>query len=171
MVRWRRARYSGFFYAIYMVGVMKRSQYCMAALLLVSLQGWAGSLEMNPSEKVSIGMLSIVTAPIGMIGGSATGKPVQGAMLPVIGSALVVTGIVESGATGVKVLLESVMTGSKLALDMSRSAFQASGTVVGTSVQASATASGTVLVVSGKVLAFIPNTVGEALLEHSHVPS
>ncbi|MDC7689435.1 hypothetical protein [Vogesella indigofera] len=150
---------------------MKISQYCMAALLLVSLQGWAGSLEMNPSEKVSIGLLSIVTAPIGVVGGSVAGEPVQASMLPVIGSALVVTGIVESGASGVKVLLESVKTGSKLALDMSKSAFQASGTAIGSTVQASATASGTVLVVSGKVLAFIPNTVGEALLEHSHVPS
>ncbi|VEB39686.1 Uncharacterised protein [Chromobacterium violaceum] len=33
-----------------------------------------------------------------------------------------------------------------------------------------ATASGTLLVTSGKVLAFIPNKVGEALLEHSRIP-
>lgn len=92
-------------------------------------------------------------------------------MLPFIGSVLVVTGIGESGAAGVKVILESVKDGSKLALDMSKSAFQASGTAIGATVQASAIASGTLLVVSGKVLAFIPNTVGKALLEHSHVPS
>lgn len=150
---------------------MKTGKWAVAALTLVSLQGWAESVNYNPSEKVSVGMLSILATPVGVIAGSADRQPFSGLLLPIVGTAFVVTGIVDGSAAGIEVMLESVKDGSKLALDMSKSAFQASGTVIGATVRASATASGTLLVVSGKVLAFIPNAVGEALLEHSHVPS
>ncbi|SCK11008.1 hypothetical protein [Vogesella sp. LIG4] len=150
---------------------MNARKWCAAVLMVTSLQGWAGSLDFNPSEKVAVGLLSIIATPVGLVKGSAEGRPFTGSMLPVIGTVFVVTGVVEASGSGVRVLLEGAKDGSKLALDMSKSAFQASGTAIGVTVQASATASGTLLVASGKVLAFIPNAVGEALLEHSHVPS
>ena len=61
--------------------------------------------------------------------------------------------------------------GAKLSVELSRSTVKASGAAIGSAVQVTATASGTLLVVSGKVLAFIPNKLGETLLEHSRVPS
>ncbi|MFC3532674.1 hypothetical protein ACFOLG_10815 [Vogesella facilis] len=150
---------------------MNARKWCAAALLLASVQGWAGSLDFNPSEKVALGMLSIIATPAGLVMGSVQGKPLTGLMLPVVGTVFVVQGVVEASGDSVRLLLDGAKDGSKLALDMSKAAFQASGTAIGATVQASATASGTLLVASGKVLAFIPNTLGEALLEHGHVPS
>jgi hypothetical protein len=41
---------------------------------------------------------------------------------------------------------------------------------VGTTVQVVAESTGTLLIALGKLLAFIPNTVGEALLYNEQVP-
>ncbi|MDF0604109.1 hypothetical protein HZU77_000370 [Neisseriaceae bacterium TC5R-5] len=140
-----------------------------AALLLGSVQ--AESL--NPgrgSEKVSVGALSIVAAPVASIGGSDRG-PSLGPVLAITGSGYVIVGLAEAGSDLAQVTLESVQGGAKLMLDMSKSALRASGAAVGASVQVTAVASGTLLVTSGKVLAFVPNQLGESLLEHSRVPS
>lgn len=92
-------------------------------------------------------------------------------MLAVTGSAYVITGLAQGAGDTVKMSLDAVQGGAKLVVELSGKALKATGAAVGASVQVSAVASGTMLVTSGKVLAFIPNKLGEALLEHNRVPS
>jgi hypothetical protein len=61
--------------------------------------------------------------------------------------------------------------GSKVSVAMSKSASEAVGVSVGTTVTAVSETLGTALVVSGKVLAFIPNEMGKALLFQSRMPA
>jgi hypothetical protein len=133
----------------------------------------AESIANTASEKISVGAVSVLAAPVVSIGGSAAGKgeSALGPVLAVTGSGYVIVGLVEGSGDVIKLTLESVQGGAKLLVELSRSTVNASGAAIGSAVQVTATASGTLLVVSGKVLAFIPNKLGETLLEHSRVPS
>lgn len=125
---------------------------------------------LTPSEQVSVGTLSIVLSPALSVAGSAEGKG-QYLSAPLVGVGLIITGVVEGSADTVKVLLSSAAQGATWSLEMSGSAFRASGAALGQTLEVSAVTGGQVLVLSGKVLAFIPDTVGKALLEHQRVPS
>ncbi|MBA4708273.1 hypothetical protein [Aquitalea aquatica] len=147
----------------------------LLAGLLTTLAGSAiaDSIGNTASEKISVGAVSVLAAPVVSIAGSATGRgeSALGPVLAVTGSGYVIVGLVEGSGDVIKLTLESVQGGAKLLVELSRSTVKASGAAIGSAVQVTATASGTLLVVSGKVLAFIPNKLGEALLEHSRVPS
>ncbi len=149
--------------------------HCLLAALLglAALPAMADSVNVTGSERVSVGALSVVAAPVVSVTGSAGGhgESALGPVLAVTGSGYIIVGLAEGAGDVVKVMLESVKGGARLSLDMSKSAFKASGAAVGASVQVTAVASGTLLVASGKVLAFVPNKLGETLLEHSRVPS
>lgn len=147
----------------------------LLASVLATLAGsvLADSIANTASEKISVGAVSVVVAPAASIAASATGRgeSALGPVLAVTGSGYVIVGLVEGSGDVIKLTLESVQGGAKLSVELSRSTVKASGAAIGSAVQVTATASGTLLVVSGKVLAFIPNKLGEALLEHSRVPS
>ena len=117
-----------------------------------------------------VGTLSIVLSPAISVAGSAEGNG-EMMLAPLMGSGLVITGVAEGSADTVKLMLESASQGAKWSLEMSSGVFRASGAAVGQTLQVSAVTGGRLLVLSGKVLAFIPDTVGKALLEHSRVPS
>ncbi|HSC80603.1 MAG TPA: hypothetical protein VLC08_09625 [Chitinolyticbacter sp.] len=130
-------------------------------------QGLDPSGKKTPSEQISIGAVSIVLAPSA---GSEAGRPVTGTLLgSALGSAYIITGIAEAGADAVTLLLESAQASGKASVTVARSALEQSGLAIGKSVQAVSASGGTLLVASGKVLAFIPNTLGQALLHEARL--
>ncbi|MES2756134.1 MAG: hypothetical protein V4693_02080 [Pseudomonadota bacterium] len=99
------------------------------------------------------------------------------------GSALVVYGSLSAVAASGTVMVESVEAAGDASVvvlagasDAAQAALRLSGRVardaslaVGTSVTVVATSTGHILVAAGKVVAFIPNELGKALLHHSRV--
>lgn len=122
------------------------------------------------SQKVSLGTVSILASPAASASGSADGDASLGALVAVTGSSFVVTGVAQLSADTTELILESASGAAKVSVHVAASAVRGLGVSTGTAVQAVAASTGTVLVAAGKVLAFIPNTVGEALLHHERVP-
>lgn len=142
-----------------------------AALLLSGTAAHAQSIgSKDASGKVSMGTASILMSPVASVAGSANGKADMGSVLAVAGTSFVVTGVVQLSADTTEVIIESVGSAAKVSVQVASSALRGLGVSAGTAVQAVAASTGTVLVASGKVLAFIPNTLGEALLHHERVP-
>jgi hypothetical protein len=89
----------------------------------------------------------------------------------ITGGAYVVSGIVQGAAGVVEILLSSVSTGAKLSVKISGKTVDTIGMSVGTTVSVVSETTGTLLVASGKVVAFIPNALGEALLSQKRLPA
>ena len=77
--------------------------------------------------------------------------------------------LVEGSADTFRVVLEKAADGSKATVAMSASAVRSAGLSVGKTVNVVSEATGHSLVDMGKLLAFIPNAAGEALLHRSRV--
>lgn len=143
----------------------------MASTATVHAGAQGNGSDLRGSETISVGTLSILAAPVASAAGSAgKGGPVAGVALASIGGFYVISGIVDVGGDSAEVMLNAVKGAGKLLAKVAKSALNTVGASVGATVEVSAVATGTLLVASGKVLAFIPNTVGEALLHHSRVP-
>lgn len=147
------------------------------AATLLALAGHAvcadGSLNLTASEKISIGTLSVVAAPVVSVTGSGKNDtgPVNGSLAAGLGGAYIVSGIAHAAKDGVELLLSSVASGAKLSIKISGKTADALGVSVGATVQVLAETTGTLLVASGKVIAFIPNALGEALLSQKRLPA
>jgi len=145
-----------------------------AALALAAAAAMAqnGVSNHTPSEKISVGTMSILAAPVVSVAASGNGDsgPVAGSAAVVIGGAYVVSGVAQSVAGGVEVVLTSVGSAAKLSVKLAGKTVDAIGLSVGTTVQVVSETTGTLLVASGKVLAFIPNALGEALLSQKRLP-
>ncbi|BAN27010.1 putative uncharacterized protein (plasmid) [Caballeronia insecticola] len=102
--------------------------------------------------------------------GSVDGEPATGSTFALMGSAFVVTGIAQGLGETVEVVIDAVGQAGKASVKVAKSSFDKLGVSVGTAVQAVKVSTGTVLVASGKVLAFVPNAAGEALLHQERVP-
>jgi len=87
----------------------------------------------------------------------------------VAGGAYVVSGIVEGASNVVEILLSSVANGAKLSVKISGKTANAIGLSAGATVQVISETTGTLLVASGKVIAFIPNALGEALFSQKRL--
>lgn len=122
------------------------------------------------SQKVSVGTASILASPAASVGGSADGEASLGATLAVTGSSFVVSGIAQLSADTTEIILDAASGAGKVSVHVATSAVRGLGISTGAAVQAVAASTGTVLLASGKVLAFIPNTLGQALLHHERVP-
>lgn len=149
-----------------------------ASTLLLAL-GSAPALAQNgvsnftPSEKISVGTMSILAAPVVSVAASGHGDsagPAAGSVAVVLGGAYVVSGIGQSVADGVEVVLTSVSSAAKLSVKLAGRTTDAIGLSVGATVQVVSETTGTLLVASGKVVAFIPNALGEALLSQKRLP-
>ena len=133
-----------------------------------------GVSNFTPSEKISLGTMSILAAPVVSVAGSAHGDsagPAAGSGAVALGGAYVVSGVGQSVADGVEVVLTSVGSAAKLSVKLAGKTANAIGLSVGTTVQVVSEATGTLLVASGKVVAFIPNALGEALLSQKRLPA
>lgn len=147
---------------------------CAALLVLSQAAGAAqpGPSTGKPSENIALGVMSVVVAPVASVGASAQGRDHGAASgLALVGSTYVVAGVAELGAKVVELILTSASTGARLSVKLTGKAVRNIGVSVGNTVEFTAHASGTMLVASGKVLAYIPNAAGEALLGQQRLPA
>jgi hypothetical protein len=128
----------------------------MKRLLLATLLGLAcaGTFAADasaPSKAISEVAGSVVLGSIAVVG--------------VTGS--VVVDSVASVADGIEVVLEGAGQASRATVRLSGDAARGLSIGAGTVLQVVAMSAGHALVLSGKVIAFIPNEVGQALLHHA----
>jgi hypothetical protein len=96
-----------------------------------------------------------------------TGSLVLGSIAVVgITGSVVVASVVAVG-DGIEVVLEGAGQASRATVRLSGEAARGLSIAAGTVLQVVAMSAGHALVLSGKVLAFIPNEVGQALLHHA----
>ncbi|WP_374581519.1 hypothetical protein [Pseudoduganella sp.] len=98
-----------------------------------------------------------------------TASVAAGSVLTVFAAGSLVVESVETIGDGVSVVLKSAADGSKATVQFSGKALEGASLAAGTAVSAVAMSAGHALVVSGKVIAFLPNEAGKALLHHSRV--
>lgn len=132
----------------------RQKQRITAALLAFSLFGMAAGpvLAEDSVQRASTASLgaSLMTA-------SAAG------WIAYAGSELTVKAVEASGE-GAVIVLRGASNAVETSAKVSGEALQASGVVVGSSVRVVAESTGYALIASGRLLAFVPNEVGRALL-------
>jgi hypothetical protein len=99
--------------------------------------------------------------------GSAT--VAYGSLSAVAASGTVLVESVEAAGDASMLVLAGASNAAHAALRLSGRAAREASLVVGASVNLVATSTGYLLVASGKLLAFIPNEIGKALIHHSRV--
>jgi hypothetical protein len=99
--------------------------------------------------------------------GSAT--VAYGSLSAVAASGTAVVESVELAGDASVVVLAGASDAAQVAVRLSGRAAREASLAVGTSVNVMATSSGYLLVTAGKVLAFVPNEIGRALIHHSRV--
>lgn len=97
------------------------------------------------------------------------GTVVEGSLTSVGASAMVIVSSVEVLAEGSVVIVRGVANGVSVSIQLSGQALQGVAMVSGTIIQVSTVATGHMLISAGKVIAFIPNELGKALLHHEKV--
>jgi hypothetical protein len=101
--------------------------------------------------------------------GDVSATVVAGSVLSVAVTGSVVVASVKEIGDGIELLLEGASDASTATVRLSGKAAKGLSVAAGTVVQVTAVSTGHLLVASGKVLAFIPNEAGKALLHHSRV--
>jgi hypothetical protein len=119
------------------------------------------------SEIFQSGLASVVMSPLL----SLSGKPIEASAALGMGVGLTVVGMSQMGGEASMVTLEKASDGSRYMIKVSEVMLKEVGLTVGTSVKTIAESTGYALVASGKLLAFIPNEIGMALLHQSRVSS
>ena len=99
----------------------------------------------------------------------ATASVVAGSLQALENSGQIVVDSIEAVGSGFVIVVKSVSTGIKSSIKVSSEVLQNASLVAGTSVTLVASAAGHMLILAGKAIAFIPNTVGTALLHQSKV--
>lgn len=100
---------------------------------------------------------------------AAAGLVVLGSLSAVAASGYVVIASVETVAESVVVVLKGASAGAEASVQLSGAAAAGLSDAAGKAVTVTATSTGHMLVLSGRVLAFIPNETGKSLLHHSRV--
>lgn len=98
-----------------------------------------------------------------------TASVAAGSIVTVLAGGSLVVASVETVGDGVALVLENAADGSRATVQFSGKALQGVSLAAGTAVSAVAMSTGHALVVSGKVIAFLPSEAGKALLHHSRV--
>lgn len=97
------------------------------------------------------------------------GSVVDGAVSTLATSGMFVVDAVHAGAEGVTYVLKNASTGATVSV---RVAAHASGTVAvasGTAVQVISQGAGYAIIALGKMIAYVPNAVGQELIHHSRL--
>ena len=142
---------------------MKKLTQLLMLALAISTSAYAQSND--GSKAISMGAASIVASPVL----SLEGRPLEASAALGVGGSFVVGGLVVASVELVTLTLKNVATGSQYVIKASGKAVQGASVAVGTSVRVVAESTGYAVIASGKLLAFIPNALGEALLHHSEV--
>ena len=94
---------------------------------------------------------------------------VDGSLSAVAASGTALVESVEAAGDASVVVLAGASDAAQATVRLSGRAARDASLVAGASVNVVATSTGCLLVAAGKVLAFIPNEIGKALLHHSRV--
>jgi hypothetical protein len=97
------------------------------------------------------------------------GLVLSGSISAVAASGQLVIESVETGAETVTIVVKASSKAASATLKLSGKAIKKVGFVAGQAVELSAITTGYFLVLSGKAVAFIPNEVGQALIDHQKV--
>lgn len=128
----------------------------LSLALAASLLGTLPTAQAAPSEA-------------SMVSGLASGYVVLGSVFVAGASGATIVESVKDIGDGVELVLTNTSNASKATVRLSGNAARQLSVAAGTTLDVVATGSGHMLVFSGKVLAFIPNELGKALLHHSEV--
>lgn len=118
----------------------------------------------NASAVMSEGLGQVVTGLLSAV--AASGQVVIESVQQLDDALLLV---VTTGSTVAKASVETSATVGKASLKLSGKAVQKLSLVAGQALEISVVSTGYFLVYSGKAIAFIPNEVGQALLNHEKV--
>lgn len=132
---------------------MKTSQLLLASLL-------SAICATSASARDSVERGSAASVGGSMVVGSLAG------MSAIEASELTVKAV-QASTEGTVFVLRRASDGAEFSVKTASDLAHAAGVSVGSAVQVVAESTGHVLVASGKVLAFIPNELGRALLHHS----
>lgn len=99
--------------------------------------------------------------------GQASGVLVGGSLLAVAGAGSVVVASARVVGDGIELVLEGAAGASTATVRLSGAAARGLSVAAGATLEVAALSTGHMLVLSGKVLAFIPNEAGKALLHHA----
>jgi hypothetical protein len=143
---------------------MKKLTQSLVLALAISISIYAQSND--GSKAISMGAASIIMASPVL---SLEGKPLEASAALGAGGSYVVGGLVVASVELVTLTLKNVATGSQYVVKASGKAVQGASVSVGTSVRVVAESTGYAVIASGKLLAFIPNAIGQALLHQSEV--
>lgn len=94
---------------------------------------------------------------------------VQGSLLCVTGSAEFVVESSVVVASGVVIVMKGASDAASVTVQLSGEGLRQLGLVSGAILHATAVSTGHILISAGKVIAFIPNEIGKALLHHARV--
>lgn len=94
---------------------------------------------------------------------------VDGSLLAAAGSGVVVVKSVEASGDALVFVVEGAVNGVSATVRLSGRAARDASLATSQVLHAATVSTGVMLVASGKVLAFIPNELGKALLHHSRV--
>jgi hypothetical protein len=97
----------------------------------------------------------------------ASATVVDGTLLSVVGAGSVVVASARLAGDGIELVLEGAAGASVATVRLSGAAARGLSIAAGTTLDVVAVSTGHMLVLSGKVLAFIPNEAGKALLHHA----
>ncbi|WP_156116627.1 hypothetical protein [Massilia sp. 9096] len=99
----------------------------------------------------------------------ASAMVVTGSLLSVAAAGSAVVASVEVVGDGIDLVLDAAGQASVATVKLSAGAARGISLAAGTTLQVAALSTGTALVASGRVIAFIPNAAGKALLHHARV--
>lgn len=140
---------------------MKNTILAFALTGSMAMCSWACAA--GASETASQGLGSIAASPLASI----EGGPIAASAFFVVGASFVVIGVVAGVGEVVSVVVQSSVDGSKAVIKASSATAREVGVSVGSGIKVVATSTGYALLASGKLLAFVPNAVGSALLHQS----
>ena len=130
---------------------------------------WGGAAQAQSDTSLALSALPLASmVMVASAGGDSETVAAAPLLVSAVGASLVVEGV-EASADGVKYVVKSVATGASAVLEVSGNAAGAASVGVGTVIQGSAIGAGVVLSAAGKVLAFIPNAVGKALMHNERL--
>jgi hypothetical protein len=150
----------------------------LGAALLTSGVAHAQGASTALSAASSLPIASVVVGAAGTstaIGASAASTAAASTAVVAVPAALAVSGAVlvvktvEASAVGTAYLLERASDGARASVEVAHKAAGGASLAVGTSVVVTTVASGVILSAAGVAIAFIPNTLGKALLHNERV--
>lgn len=103
------------------------------------------------------------------LSGIAVGMVVAAPSVALVGVASMAVVAVTVVADGTMWVLERASDGARFVVKVSAAAVGGASLVVGAAVTVTAVSAGWVLSTAGQVIAFVPNTLGQALLHHERV--